>query len=324
VNPAVSVAMCTYNGANFVAEQLRSVLNQSLPPSEIVIADDGSSDGTLDVVAAVVAEAETAIPVRILRGESPLGVTRNFERAIAHTTGQLIALCDQDDVWHENRLAVAVEDLVDDTAVLLWHSDARLVDERGEALGFSLFESLGLSGGDVAGINGENPLSVYVRRNLVTGATTVFRRPLLDVALPFPASWVHDEWLGVMAAATGRTRVSTRAVIDYRQHSRNQIGVLRPTIALKLGRMLEPRGDRYIALAARAEALVRRLEKLEVDSLTIELARRKFDFETGRSRYPRPRLARVAPVLAGLRNGSYRELSSQGNRDVLRDIFQPA
>lgn len=324
MNSSVSVALCTYNGATYIAEQLRSILDQSLAPTEIVVADDGSSDGTLEVVAAVLAEARSAIPVRILRGESPLGVTRNFERAVDATTGEFVALCDQDDVWHPDRLSVAVAELEADPAILLWHGDARLVDERGDSLGFTLFESLGIGDDEIAGINGDHPLETYVRRNLVTGATTVFRRSLLDAALPFPASWVHDEWLGVIAAATGRTRVSTRAVVDYRQHSSNEIGVVRPTIAVKVGRMLEPRADRYQKLALRAQDLVERLEALGVDPAAVALARRKRDFEAKRSHYPANRVARLGRILGSLDVEAYNDLSSQRRVDIVRDIVQPA
>jgi len=323
VSRSVSVALCTYNGAAYLGDQLRSILEQSVPPAEIVIADDGSTDGTLELIEGVIA-AGPAVSIRLLRGVAPLGVTRNFERAIRATTGDLVVLCDQDDVWHPDRVAVALRDFEASPGLLLWHSDARLVDGAGADLGFGLFESLALTSADIAEINDGDALAVYIRRNLVTGATAVIDRRLLSAALPFPDAWVHDEWLGAIAAATGRVHVSTTASIDYRQHSTNQIGVVRPTLRHRIGRMLEPRGDRYAILAARAEALVRRLETVGDHPAALRLAERKLEFEVERARYPQNRLARVRPVLRRLRSGSYRELSSQGTLDVVRDIIQPA
>ena len=324
MNPTVSVALCTYNGERFVAEQMRSILNQSLPPTEIVVSDDGSSDATLRVIEREVAAAARRVAVRYLRGTAPLGVTRNFERAISATTGALVVLSDQDDVWHADRVAVAVADFAARPELLLWHGDARLVDESGRSLGFSLYDSLGARPEEIARVNDGHALAQYLRRNLVTGATTVFRRELLEAAMPFPSGWVHDEWLGAIAAATGEVYASSLRVIDYRQHSSNEIGAVRPTLAHKLRRMLEPRDGRYVGFAARAEALVDRLHVVGAPAGVLELVGRKRDFEVMRAGYPRARMARLRPVLVGLRNGSYAELSSQGALDVVRDLVQPA
>ena len=129
----VSVALCTYNGARFVAEQLRSILAQSSPADQIVISDDGSTDGTLEVVRAELAAAGSALPeVIILENPAPLGVTRNFEQAILACTGDLIVLCDQDDTWVPDRLARAEREFAARPDLLLLYSDASLVDEGGE------------------------------------------------------------------------------------------------------------------------------------------------------------------------------------------------
>lgn len=321
---SVSVALCTYNGERFVADQVRSILAQSVLPHEIVVSDDGSTDDTVRVVERTVAAAAAQVSVRYLRGAEPLGVTRNFERAIRATTGDLVMLSDQDDVWHVDRVALALADFADRPDLLLWHGDARLVDETGNELGYSLFDTLGARPDEIARVNTGEALAQYVRRNLVTGATTVFRRSLLEPALPFPPEWIHDEWLGAIAAATGEVHASSAKVIDYRQHSSNEIGAVRPTLARKVRRMLEPRDGRYVRLAARAEALVARLDEIGAPASSRELAVRKRDFEAVRAGYPRSRIARVPSVLAGLRRGSYAELSSQGDLDALRDVLHPA
>jgi len=322
VKATVSVALCTYNGERFVAEQLRSILAQSSPPSQIVVSDDGSTDATVAVVEREL--ASSGIDVTVIRGESPLGVTGNFERAIAAATGDIVVLCDQDDVWHPQRLSAAVADLEADPAALLWHSDARLVDESGADLGLSLFETLGVGEAELAAINRGDAFAQFIRRNLVTGATVVFRRELLAASLPFPSQWVHDEWLAVIAAATGRVRASSTALIDYRQHSANVIGVTRPTMRTKIDRMLEQRGDRYRRLSARADILVERLETVGVAPDTLALARAKRDFERVRAAYPAARIARVRQVVAAFRRGDYARLSSQGNLDVVRDLLHHA
>ena len=98
-----SVALCSYNGAKFILEQLDSIAAQTRTPDELVICDDGSCDATIAEVANFASRA--SFPVRVHVNEAVLGPTKNFERAIALSGGDVIALCDQDDVWHSDKLA---------------------------------------------------------------------------------------------------------------------------------------------------------------------------------------------------------------------------
>src|SRR3954468_8143226 len=94
----ISVAMCTYNSERFVGEQLASIRNQTRPPDELVICDDGSSDGTMEHVARY---AESApFEVRVHVNERNLGSTKNFEQAIGLCEGQIVVMSGDDDVWH--------------------------------------------------------------------------------------------------------------------------------------------------------------------------------------------------------------------------------
>jgi glycosyltransferase involved in cell wall biosynthesis len=323
----VSVALGSYNGAAFIEEQLRSILRQTRRPDQLVIADDGSTDGTLDVVREVVEQdASSGRPIELVLlggGDEPLGVAGNFVRALGACTGSVIALSDQDDSWVPDRLEllVAVLDRSPDTALV--HSDADLVDESGVSLGHSLFEALGVTDAELAGIAAGDGFAVMLRRNLVTGATTVFRRELLELAMPVPAGWIHDEWLGIIAAATGRTAVVRRALIRYRQHGSNQIGAQRLTLRRRFDKLAEPGAARNATLLIRAESLVTRLEVLgdAVPAERRELARGKLAHEQLRVSLPLSRWRRIGPVLGEWRRGGYRRFGL-GSRDVLRDLVQ--
>jgi len=322
--PSISVALATYNGERYIVEQLRSILAQTTRPSEIVVADDGSSDRTVELVRETFDfMAPAGMELRILESDGERGVTRNFERALRAARGDLIALSDQDDVWHLDRLSKAVESFERDPGLLLQHADARLVDGSGADLGSTLLEALYVNGEERTHIARGKAFESYIRRNIVTGATVVLRRRLLDFAAPFPAEWVHDEWLAIIAAAVGKVELLNDSVIDYRQHGANVIGVTAPTLGYRLGRMLQPRGDRYRQLARRAASLVARLEEVDAPEQITAIAREKARFEAVRARLPSRRLARIVTVLAERRRGSYRALSSQGDLDVLRDILQP-
>ena len=209
----VSVALCTHNGASFIEQQLRSILNQVPAPAEVVLSDDASVDDTVDIAERVARECDAGSgdrpTLKVLRNERPLGVTANFEQAVRACSGETIALSDQDDVWHEGRLGRLVAAFAEREGVLAVASDATLVDEDGVPLAHTLFSALVVTPRDLAAINGGDAFGRLMKRNVFTGATMAFRREVLDIALPFPDSWVHDEWLATIASAMGESRFLT-------------------------------------------------------------------------------------------------------------------
>src|SRR5262249_24400476 len=98
----ISVAMCTYNGAEFLRAQLQSIITQSRPPDEIVICDDRSTDDTQNLLERFA--SELPVPIKLHINDQNLGSVKNFERAINLCTGDVIALSDQDDVWRNDKL----------------------------------------------------------------------------------------------------------------------------------------------------------------------------------------------------------------------------
>lgn len=336
----VSVALCTHNGAQYVAEQVRSILHQSVLPSQVVVSDDASTDDTVQIVKEVFArfraEHNGSAPVlTVLLNERPLRVTANFEQATMACTGDLIALCDQDDVWVPHRLERMVAEFDSRQELTLLHSDARLVDGDGNPLGGTLSEAIGLTAGERRKIHAGAAFDVLLRRNVVTGATTVFRRSLLDAAVPFPEAWVHDEWLAMIAAVTGRVDFVPEALIDYRQHASNQIGAARTTFGDKVSRVREPRTQRNLRLLARARALFERVEGMEhpetehpeavhpetVHPEAVDLARRKLAHERFRSGLPSARVLRFFPILLEAASGAYHRFG-RARYDMLRDLLQ--
>jgi glycosyltransferase involved in cell wall biosynthesis len=330
VTPTISVALCTRNGERFIAEQVGSILAQTRVPEEIVVSDDGSTDSTVAIIEAAVAEhraANPGAPIRltVLRNETALGVVRNFEQAISATTGDLIALCDQDDRWRPGRVQLALDEFERRPELLLVYGNARLIDDAGVPLRYSLFEALEIGENERQRIRSDNAFAALMARNLVTGATTMIRRSLLAAALPFPEQWVHDEWLAAIAASTGSIDFLDEEIIDYRQHGANVIGARKLGFGDKVARLREPREARNRLLVDRATALVDRLTGLRavVPEARLELASGKLAHERVRQALPRHVLLRIPPVLREFRSGGYRSYG-RGLRDVLRDVVQPA
>jgi glycosyltransferase involved in cell wall biosynthesis len=324
----VSVALCTHNGARFLREQVRSICLQTLPPVEIVLSDDASSDGSVDAVRAAVAECAAERPgrpvaLRIFENATALRVVKNFEQAIGACRSELIALSDQDDVWMPDRLARMVPAFERDENLLLLHTDARLVDAQRRDLGQSLFHALEVTPSELDRIHAGRAFDVFLRRNLVTGATTVFRRSLLEAALPLPVEWVHDEWLGIVASAIGRVDLLAQPLIDYRQHESNQIGARRDTFAAKVRKALASRGRTHIDRAIKAEILLARLRQLEdrVSQEILEKVRSKIEHQRFRAALPASRLARCLPIFREAMTGRYDKFG-RGFRGVVRDLFE--
>lgn len=327
---SIAVALCTHNGAQFVEEQLRSILDQTTPPQQIVISDDASTDDTVELARAMVSgrAAEPGHPpieIIVLRNPEALGVARNFEAAILATSSDLVALSDQDDIWRPDRLAMALPEFESRPHLDLLFSNARLVDAAGASIDRTLFDVLEISDADQQLLHEGGAMSLFIKRNFATGATVMFRRRLLERALPFPPNWVHDEWLGVMAAATGQVDVIDETLIDYRQHGANVIGVDFPTLRRKVERALEPRGGRNERLSLQFEQFASRLESVEglAPAEVVVLARDKAIFEAERNDLPSSRLRRIRRIIAANRRDGYSRFASQGRLDIVRDLLQP-
>lgn len=329
----ISVALGTHNGEKFIHEQIRTILGQTVPIDEIVLSDDASTDSTVEIVAAAVdahRDAHGAAPeLVVLRNDPALRVTKNFEQALRRASGDLVALCDQDDLWHPARIERLVAKF-DDPAVLFVFSNARQVGAEGEYLGHDLFEAIAMSPGERGLVDEGRVFEQFMRRNLATGATVMLRRSLVDVATPFPETWLHDEWLAVVAAAFEGVRMHDEVLTDYRQHGNNQVGMTKIGLGRKFAMFAQPRTERNRRLFLRAQALDQRIDDLvspidgaKVDAKHREMAHQKYRFEQARQAYPEARLMRVAPIVKQLRQGNYGRYGT-GLKDAVRNLLQPA
>jgi Glycosyl transferase family 2 len=261
---STSIVLCTYNGARFLEAQWNSLFVQSRLPDEIVVRDDASSDTTLTVLEKLRARDEArGVGIRIMRNPQNLGYVANFEAVLRDASGDVVFLCDQDDIWHPDKLVTLVGEFERRPGLLLLCSDARRIDVAGEDLQRSLFDVLRVSRRELQRIHAGLGFAVLLRRSLATGATVALRRTLLADALPFPAGWVHDEWLAIVAAALGGFDCVERSLIDYRQHGGNQLGMSERDLAEKWRDLLRPQAARFGALVARNEVLRERLGVLD-------------------------------------------------------------
>lgn len=217
-----SVALATHNGERFLPDQLASIRNQTRPPHEVVLCDDHSSDGTLEIASRFAQSAP--FHVRIETSPVRLGSTRNFARAIALCTGEAIALADQDDVWMPHKLEFLAAELQRRPDAAFAFSDAEVVDANLNSLGYRLWDALGFRPAEQRRFAEGRAFEALLRRNRVTGATMVFRTELRDRLLPMPDGWVHDAWIALILSAIAPCTPLPHTLIRYRQHSGQLVG----------------------------------------------------------------------------------------------------
>ncbi|WP_158828764.1 glycosyltransferase family 2 protein [Mucilaginibacter lacusdianchii] len=201
--PLVSIALCTYNGAKYLKQQIDTLLNQTYTNIEIVITDDQSSDDTLSIL-----EQYAAADSRIIihKNEKNLGYAKNFEKAIHLCKGKYIALSDQDDIWALNKIELLVNAI--GNALLIYH-DSEFVDNEEQSLG-KMSDVLNM-------YSGNDPLAL-VFDNCVSGHSCMFKAELLPQLGPFNPKLFHDWWIAFVAANKGSIVYLNEVLVKYRRH----------------------------------------------------------------------------------------------------------
>jgi glycosyltransferase involved in cell wall biosynthesis len=266
----ISVAMCTYNGARFLQEQLASLVAQRRQPDELVVYDDSSTDDSVELLQHF---ARTSpFPVRIHSNESNLGSTANFERAISSCEGDIIALCDQDDIWSQEKLHLFEQRFTEDPGISLIFTDADIVDDEAQLLGYKLWESLRFDKQSQELIKSPDAFEILSQRQVVTGATMAFRANFKDLVLPIPQNipLIHDGWIALMISLVGRLDPIERPLIKYRQHESQQMGA--PVTGPP------PSPSTILGKAQRHYNFVGELKKLEAVWERVESRKGQYDF----------------------------------------------
>jgi glycosyltransferase involved in cell wall biosynthesis len=301
----ISVAMCTYNGGRYLQDQLESIATQSLLPDELVICDDGSTDATAEIIRAFA--AKVSFPVHFERNEKNLGSTKNFEKAIGLCRGELIALCDQDDVWLPEKLAILGKILRNDPNVGGVFCNAYLIDDASHRMGPLLWDEVKYSPNAASGTLEDATL---LRHNVVTGCMLIFRASLRSAVTPIPPSWVHDGWLAWMMVLYFRLVYVSEPLAEYRVHASQQVGLAKNTsIWDRVTRARQTGNEPQLVLARQFEAL----REFWIEHPT-ELYQERADGFTGKIRHsylrgqlPKNRFERALRIAANY--GDYRHYS---------------
>ncbi|MCX7748852.1 MAG: glycosyltransferase family 2 protein [Clostridia bacterium] len=239
----VSIALCTYNGEEYLKEQLQSFALQTHLPGELVVCDDCSKDSTIEILESFKKNAN--FPVRIYINEKNLRSTKNFEKAIGLCTGEIIALSDQDDVWHPEKINKACEIFSKRPDVGCVFSDAEVVDKELNPLGYSMWESIRFTEEERMKLLKGRSQEVLISRTAATGATMSFRSEYIKKFIPIDPRWVHDAWITLIIGVYANLYPIHEPLMKYRQHPNQQIGGLKSDIELSYEGMLKDNAEIY-------------------------------------------------------------------------------
>lgn len=199
-----SICMTTYNGARFVKAQLDSILSQLGENDEIIISDDQSKDNTIEII-----KAFQDPRIKLIENKNRSGLVKNFEAALQQCNGEIIFLCDQDDIWEREKLATMKHYLQNYDLVV---ADCSIIDEKGQEMVSSFFQFKGSRKGII-----NNLLS-----NSYMGCCMAFHKRILERAFPFPKKIkAHDQWLGLIADKYYTVFFLNQRLVQYRRHGNN-------------------------------------------------------------------------------------------------------
>lgn len=202
----ISVCLACYNGSEFITSQLESILVQLEEGDEVIVSDDGSSDGTVEIVKKICDKR-----IKIFHNTGPHNYTSNFENALLHANGDIIILSDQDDIWLDNKVSTIKKDLECYDFIV---SDAVVVDSNLVPISDSFWKlrrPFFTAGGNL------------IRCGFL-GCCMAFNRRVLDYALPFPQDHdkcLHDNWLLLIGAFFFKIKYESEPLILYRRHGHN-------------------------------------------------------------------------------------------------------
>jgi len=220
--PLISIAMTTYNGEQFLREQLDSIFGQTYKNIELVVCDDCSTDGTAAILNQY---CEKHSNMTVFENKESLLCVKNFEKAITLCSAEYIALADQDDIWEANKLEVLMAEIGKYSLVF---SDASLIDDKGKKTHDSHVRYSGRA-------TKAKGLSFLIFNNIAQGCTTLFKREILSAAIPFGHEDIGQDWhLTVAAIYRHGIKYVDQPLIRYRQHAQNYAGAGHRLRILKL------------------------------------------------------------------------------------------
>jgi glycosyltransferase involved in cell wall biosynthesis len=316
-----SIALCTYNGEQFLQSQLDSFLQQTRWPDELVVCDDASQDRTVQVLQDFA--AHSPFPVRLFLNEKNLGYAKNFAQAVSLCQGDIIALSDQDDVWLPAKLARLGNLFRERREIGLGLSDAAIVDETLTPLGYSYFEVMRLTAGFQQRFCREPGVAFsYLLNHSMLGAIMAFRAHWREHILPIPDFWPHDHWIAFMLSILTKPAAINIPLIKYRQHRDQCYGIVKGDYFKRFKKILRKDRHYYDQLAVKwslARNIIASKKNVSPDHY-LKALDDKINHLKAKAEMPKCRWKRIAALAREVYSGRYFKYSDSW-KHIIKDML---
>lgn len=223
-NKKIDILMATYNGEKYIEEQINSILNQSYKDINLIISDDGSKDKTREILTKLASKDKR---IQVYFQEKNMGVISNFEFLLGKVTTEYFMFADQDDYWKNFKVEKTLKKMIETDSDLVY-TDLEVVDENLNTTHSSYWELKGLKNK----IKKYNNFQALYLNNFITGCTMMVKSSYINKFLPLPKEskyMLHDYWIALIVAQTGKINYVEETTIKYRQHGNNSVGSKRRT-----------------------------------------------------------------------------------------------
>ena len=223
----VDILLATYNGEKYLREQIDSILNQTHTEFRLLISDDGSTDGTREILKEY---KEKDGRIYVFFQENNLGVVKNFEFLLEKVEAKYYMFSDQDDIWKETKIEKSLNKI--EEGFDLVYSDLEVVDENLNVTYSSYWKLKGIYNK----IKKYNNFESLYLNNFITGCTMISKKELINSFMPLPNTSkfvLHDYWISLIISQNGKIAYIEEPLIKYRQHKNNKVGSKKKTDELK-------------------------------------------------------------------------------------------
>ena len=208
-HPLVSIVLATYNGEKFLHQQLDSLINQTYKNIEIIIADDCSTDSTVEIIKEYINQYSY---ISLFQQEKNVGYQKNFEKAATLANGEFIAFCDQDDIWHLEKIEILISEIGDFSIV---YANSLFIDSNNKPFKKDLNKIRKMN-------NFISPIQ-YIYGTAAAGHAMLIKKEIIKNAIPFPTIIPHDYWLGFIASLANGVKYVDKILVYYRKHETNVV-----------------------------------------------------------------------------------------------------
>ncbi len=222
----VSIVIAAYCGEKYIVRQLESLFRQSRTPDEIILCDDSPGDTLALLVKST--EKIAPCPVKYFKNEKQLGPTQNFAKGMSLASGDVIFLCDQDDVWKENKVERLLAELMEHTDCDVVFCNSSMVDFQLAPLGYGTADTVNFTPEKAEDINAGKGIRHLLRTPMLYGHNIAFRRSFLHILLPIPQLDSYDLFIAELCAGRGKMRCVYESLTLHCRHGENQSTQERP------------------------------------------------------------------------------------------------